>query len=128
MMSIDELQNDSRLMTAWERHRFFVLVAAVILIALFLVSVALGLYNSSGAAQVDLSRPGFQDVRAKAERDTGSSSFPATGQLDQASLDTFRKLYKDRAQKVTAADSYDAAGLSEDALQLMTTAPASSAP
>lgn len=119
-MKVDDLRNDAADMTHWERHKFLVLVASVILVSFFLVSVALSLYNSSGAAQLDLSRPGYQDVRDQARRDTATKSFPATGDLDKESLDEFSKLYNDRAAKVTSVDSFDATALSPDSLQLIT--------
>lgn len=120
MMSIEELRKDTAAMTRWERHRFFLMVAGVIAIALFLVSVALSLYNSSGAAQLDLSRPGYQAVRNQAKRDSSTASFSSTGALDQASLDQFSKLYGEQSGKVTSVDSFDAAALGEDALQMLT--------
>ena len=49
-MGIDELRHEAIAMTKWQQHKFFVLVAGVILLSAFLVSVALSLYNSSGAA------------------------------------------------------------------------------
>lgn len=119
-MSIEELRKDTAAMTRWERHRFFLMVAGVIAIALFLVSVALSLYNSSGAAQLDLSRPGYQAVRNQAKRDSSTASFSSTGALDQASLDQFSKLYGEQSGKVTSVDSFDAAALGEDALQMLT--------
>lgn len=120
MMSIDELRRDTAAMTAWEKHRFFLLIAGVIAIAMFLVSVALSLYNSSGAAQLDLSRPGYQAVRNQAKRDTSTASFSSTGELDKAALDQFSKLYGEQSGKVTSVDSFDEAALSQDSLQLLT--------
>ena len=120
MMSIDELRRDTAAMTAWERHRFFLLIAGVIALAMFLVSVALSLYNSSGAAQLDLSRPGYQAVRNQAKRDTSTASFSSTGELDKAALDQFSKLYGEQSGKVTSVDSFDEAALSQDSLQLLT--------
>lgn len=119
-MSIDELRHDAAVMTRWEQHRFLALIAGVILIALFLVSVALSLYNSSGAAQLDLSRPGYQDVRDLAKRDTTSKSFPSSGVLDKEALDLFSKLYGEQSAKVISADSFDASAISEESLQLLT--------
>lgn len=118
MTSIEELRRDAAIMNHWEKHRFLALIAAVILISLFLVSVALSLYNSSGAAQLDLSRPGYQDVRDQAKRDTTSKSFPATGSLDKEALDLFTKLYGEQSAKVSSSDSFDASALSADSLQL----------
>ena len=120
MTGIDELRRDTAAMTTWERHRFLLLVAGVIAVALFLVSVALNLYNSSGAAQLDLSRPGYQAVRNQAKRDTVTTSFSSTGTLDKDSLDQFSTLYDEQAGKVTSVNSFDAAALGEDSLQLLT--------
>jgi hypothetical protein len=119
MMSIEELRRDTAAMTGWEKHRFFLLIAGVIAIAIFLVSVALSLYNSSGAAQLDLSRPGYQAVRNQANRDTSTASFSSTGELDKAALDQFSKLYGEQSGKVTSVDSFDEAALSPDSLQLL---------
>lgn len=118
-MSIDELRSEAAVMTHWERHRFFGLIVSVIVVAVFLVSVALSLYNNSGAAQLDLSRPGYQDVRAQAKRDTTTAAFPATGTLDKAAFEQFLKLYDSRATKVSSVDSFDEGALSEESLQLM---------
>ncbi len=118
-MSIDELRRDAAIMSRWEQHRFLALIGGVIIIALFLVSVALSLYNSSGAAQLDLSRPGYQNVRDQAKRDTTSKSFPANGALDKEALDLFSKLYAEQSAKVISADSYDASAISEESLQLL---------
>lgn len=118
-MGIDELKNDALAMTKWQQHRFFTLIVAVILVSLFLVSVALSLYNSSGAAQLDLSRPGYQDVREQAKRDTTTKAFPSTGALDKSALDSFTKMYKEQTAKVTSVDNFDSVALSEESLRLL---------
>lgn len=106
-------------LTKWQQHRFLVMIAGVITIACFLVSVALGLYNSSGASQVDLSRPEYAAIRSQATQDTNDKSFDATGTLDAAAFKEFQDMYNARAAKVVGVDSFDAAALSEDSLQLM---------
>ena len=120
-MGIDELRHEAIAMTKWQQHKFFVLVAGVILLSAFLVSVALSLYNSSGAAQLDLSRPGYQEVRQQATRDKTTKTFASTGVLDKTALDDFSKLYGEQSAKVTEADGFDAAALSEESLQLFGT-------
>ena len=117
-MGVDDLKNEAIAMSRWEKHRFLLLIASVITIAVFLVSIAMNLYNSSGAAQLDLSRPGYQDVRNKAARDTTTTSFPSSGALNKDAMNSFKKLYSDNTGKVTSVDSFDAAALSEDSLQV----------
>lgn len=125
---MNELEvREEQLLTAWQQHRFLVMIAAAIMIACFLVSVALGLYNSSGAAQVDLSRPEYEAIRSQAAQDDTDKSFSATGTLDEKAFKEFQAMYDKRAAKVTGIDSFDAAALGEESLQLLvspTTTPA----
>ena len=121
-MGIDELRQEAIAMTKWQQHKFFVLVAGVILLSTFLVSVSLSLYNSSGAAQLDLSRPGYQEVRKQATPDNTTKTFPSTGALDKKALDSFTTLYSEQSAKVTSAQGFDAAALSEESLRLLGTA------
>lgn len=118
-MSIDELRSEAFTMTAWQRHRFLVLIAGVIAVSCVMVAVALHLYNTSGAAQVDLSRPGYQDVRSEASRDkVPDSSFPSTGDLDAAAFKQFNEMYDKHAGRVIGVDSFDERALTDESLQI----------
>jgi hypothetical protein len=102
----------------WARHRFMALVALTILISLFLVSVALALYASSGAAQLDLSRPGYQSVRNQAGKTTSFDSFPSSGPLNKEAIDKFRNLYTQQAERATNVDSFGGSAMSEQTLSI----------
>jgi hypothetical protein len=117
-MSEARTQDDEGL-TSWQQHRFLVMIAGAIMAACFLVSVALGLYNSSGASQVDLSRPEYEAIRAQAAKADNDKSFSATGTLDENALKSFDELYTERAAKVVGVDSFDDAALSDESLQLL---------
>lgn len=104
--------------TWWQQHRFFGLVGVAVVIALILVGVALALYHYSGAAQLDLSRPGYQDVRKNVEREDNISAYPATGEFDKAAFEQFISLYDQRAGKVLTDAAYDPVALSDESLQL----------
>ncbi len=114
----DELIADARVLSRWERHKFMVLVGLTIIISLFLVMVSLRLYGSSGAAQLDLSRPGYQSVREQASRPVDFTSFPSTGPLNKEALDKFRILYDEQVKEATAVDSYGGDVMSDTALGL----------
>lgn len=127
-MTIDELKQDAKRMTHWQQHKFFVLISGVVIVSLFLVSVALSLYNNSGAAQLDLSRPGYQDIRDQAKRDKTAQDFPATGPLDKEALDTFASIYESRVKKITSVDSFGTEALSNESLRLFAEDPSADAP
>lgn len=122
-MKIDELQQEAKSLAAWDRHRFLWLVGGVIIVAIFMVGVALSLYHSSGAAQLDLSRPGYRTVRKEAgQKQARTVTYPSSGQFDEKALAEFRSLYQDRVNRITATRSFEASAISDDALQLYETA------
>lgn len=100
----------------WREHKFLLLVGATIIMALMLVGVAMGMYASSGAAQLDLSRPNYQEVREQANRDERLMAFPATGDITKESLEQFRALYEPQAKRVIDFESFGGDPLSEQAL------------
>lgn len=117
-MSEDTQTTTDNSFDRWSRHRFMALVAITICIALFLVGVSLALYGSSGAAQLDLSRPGYQSVREQGGKSTTFDGFPATGTLNKQTVDEFRKLYDQQAEKATNVDSFSGNAMSEQTLSI----------
>lgn len=102
----------------FEQHKFLLLIGMTIVISLFLVAVALALYASSGAAQLDLSRPGYKSVREQVVRSDTFKGFPATGPINSDTLDQFRALYDDQSKKATNVDSFSAGAMSDQSLSI----------
>lgn len=101
-------------------HQFFIMISMVILVSLFLVYVALSLYQSSGTLQLDLSRPGYDSARQEAIKDTEVfKGFSADGKIDDKALNEFDKLYKQKAAEalIDIAD-FSGDALSDSALAL----------
>lgn len=82
------------------RYALVYLIAGSIYVALTLVVISMWLYNRSGAVQLDLSRPGHQDVRAKVEQPQNVDSFGSTGELTTEALDTFDGLYSEQIKRI----------------------------
>lgn len=117
-MTADELKKDAvEEFTAWQRHRFFGLIAGVLMISMMLVAISLSLYNSSGAAQVDLSLPGYQAIQKQASQDRTTDAFEASGALDTAAFDLYDTLYSKHLKRIGSED-YDSSPLGDDSLQL----------
>ncbi len=115
-MSEEELIAEAEHLNAWQRHKFMVLVGLTIALSLVLVSVSLWLYNTSGAAQLDLSRPGYQSVRDQVGQDTDFEGYASSGVIDEAALDEFRKLYDEQLERATAVESFGGSVMSNEAL------------
>ena len=105
-MTEEDLLKDAKHLSAWQQHKFMVLVGATIIISLLLVILSLHLYRSSGAAQLDLSRPGYESVRGQVSNNNDFTGFPSTGPLDKSATDTFRTLYDEQLKKATALNSF----------------------
>lgn len=112
----EQLLAEAHSLGRWQRHKFMVLVGLTIVVSCFLVWIALGLYNSSGAAQLDLSRPGYKSIRAQASHDDSFTGYPSTGDMNKAALDQFRTLYTKQAEQATTVDSFGGDAMSDQAL------------
>jgi len=101
----------------WSQHRFLILIGASIVVALILVGISMALYTSSGAAQLDLSRPGYQAVTGQADNTSSDfASYPSSGKLDTTAINDFRTLYSTQANSAKAVDAFGGDPLDPDAL------------
>ena len=123
MAALPEIHMDERIRSRLSRSRFYVMIGSVVLITSILVLIAMGLYNSSGAAQLDLSGPGYKDVQKKIRDEKDPVSFPADGTLDKAAFDTFKKMYAERQNAIKAINGYDPAAVNNDSINLVPTEP-----
>ena len=117
-MSEEDLVAEAHHLEGWEKHRFLLMVGASIVIALLLVAVSMKLYESSGAAQLDLSRPGYEHVSEKVSQPEVFKGFPATGEINQEALATFRSMYEKRAIQATNVDGFGGDVMSDAALSI----------
>lgn len=98
------------------KNRLVLFVATSVIIALVLVGISMVLYVSSGAIQLDASRPGVKSVTDQVDQSDSFKGFPATGNVDKKTLDQFRKLYDEQVKGVTASDAFNARVLGDEAL------------
>lgn len=117
-MTEEQIVAEAEKLSIWQRHKFMMLVVGTILIALGLVIISMRLYVSSGAIQLDLSRPGYmeglEDEDIATVRDF--EDFPSSGEITKESLDEFRVLYDERLEEATVVDSFGGDVMSDEAL------------
>lgn len=101
-------------------HQFLTMIVLVIITSLFLVYVALSLYQSSGSLQLDLSRPGYANARKEATKDTEVfKGFSADGDITKDSLNEFSELYNEKAaEALIDIDAFSGDALSDQTLTL----------
>lgn len=115
---LDELKSTAQRDPVRSQFRIPLLVAGAVVISLILVAVALRLYYGGIAAQLDLSRPGYQSVREQAGKDVDIDRFSATGGLSSEVFDSFDGQYAEQVKSITKLNAFDGSALTDAALGL----------
>ncbi len=108
-----ELEN----LSFWQQHRFLLLIASAIVIAAILVSISLLIYKISGAAQLDLSRPGYIGVSSQTVNNDQVVDYPVIGPVDKKSVNQFKQLYDQQTQSISSVDAFGGDPLNPDTLE-----------
>lgn len=99
------------------RRRLIATLTAVILLAFLLVAISMVIYYSSGASQLDLSRPEYKSVRSQIDTDTKTTNlFDAQGPIDEVVLDDFLARYKEKSDRVLEANAFSNEVLNDEQL------------
>lgn len=103
----------------WNQHRYLLLILLSIIIAVVLVGVSMGLYYSSGAQQLDMSRPGYESVASQVKDETKAfGAYSASGDITKESIEIFRKLFDEQSKYATSVDAFSGDPLDPVALGL----------
>lgn len=104
--------------TRLSRHRFLAMIIGAVLIAGMLTALGLSLYNSTGTAQLDLSRPSYSAVRSQAKPAEKIESFSNLGPINDSALSQFRKLYSEQLNQMNSVDAFGGDALSDSSLKI----------
>lgn len=102
----------------WDKHRLSLLLIIAVIVAIALTTVSVIIYSVSGAAQLDLSRPGYKSVSSQVEKDSGVSDYSSIGNLDEKTIKEFVELYDEQSERVKAVDAFNGDPLNPEILQL----------
>jgi hypothetical protein len=100
----------------WYQKEIVLFVGGSIVIAFLLVVIAMALYTSSGASQLDASRPGLKSVQSKIDQSDSFQAFSSDGQVTNDTLNQFKALYQKQVKSVSNAADFDSAALGDQAL------------
>lgn len=100
-----------------DRHSFLIFITSSIFISSVIVVISMAMYNGSGAAQLDLSRPGYVSVRSQVTADESEYKvFSSTGPMNKVVINDFKSTYDKQAQKIKSIDAFGGDPLSPEAL------------
>lgn len=100
-------------------QKLAILIVGSVLLSLTFVCISMWLYSATGAEQVDLSRPGFKDVRGQSfqrNEDEDSLEYSNTGPINKESLDEFEKKFDKAVKDATSVESFASDVLSDKSL------------
>lgn len=112
---------DAHELTFWDRHRFSLLLIMTVIIAIILTVVSMTLYNISGTAQLDLSRPGYQSVSNQVDTTTRIDTYSSSGSVTKETIQEFMKLYDEQAKKAKGVDAFNGDPLNPEVIVPQTT-------
>ncbi len=104
-------------LTFWQRHRLTLLLVLTLVVAVFLTCVSVAIYNISGAAQIDLSRPGYRDVSDKVYRTYKIDTYSSSGSVNKETIKEFIDLYDKQAEKAKKVDAFNGDPLNPEVLE-----------
>lgn len=103
------------------QFKLAIMVFVAIAIALLLTVISVNTYIKSGVANLDLSRPGYEQAREQIRPSKGRSNFSANGPVDEKSLREFKKLYQAEMKQLIGGSSFSDSSLEDEQLRLVPT-------
>lgn len=110
--------NWAHLGEVFQRHRLVYAIAGAIGIGLLLTVVSMSLYVSSGASQLDLSRPGYERARTQVDESKDDGRFESNGPMNADVIDEFQGYYTKHRTKLNGSDKFDSAIIDDTQLRL----------
>ena len=108
--------NSDRVKRFVARHRLPFAIFLVIVIALLMTAISMSLYISSGTSSLDLSRPGYKQVREQVVVQS-SESFDSNGPMDQTTVTTFKKMFDSQKKSLENLGDFNDTSLDDTSLQ-----------
>lgn len=114
--SILPVKQPSTELSFWDRHRLSLLLILTVIIAISMTVISVVIYNSTGAAQLDLSRPGYRSVSSEVETTDRIDTYSASGPVNKETINEFIKQYDEQASKAKAVDAFNGDPLNPEIL------------
>lgn len=115
-----KVNDDENRLSFWDRHRLSLLLVLTVLIAIVMTVISVIIYNVSGAAQLDLSRPGVRSVSSQVEKSDDIDTYSSSGTINKESIQEFMRLYDTQANKAKAVDAFKGDPLNPEVLEFGT--------
>ncbi|MDR1196742.1 MAG: hypothetical protein LBL08_00485 [Candidatus Nomurabacteria bacterium] len=109
---------NQRLLEIVRNNRFAFMIGGVSLVTLVLTIISTTIYVSSGAINIDLSRPGYETVRDDTENEAPVNEFSPSGPIDKETVEDFNQRLSQIQSETAKMNNFSADALSDEALNL----------
>lgn len=103
---------------------FLLAIIGVIILTLALTITSVAIYVSSGVSSIDLSRPGYEQVRKQLINSDTNATFSSDGPINPKTLQEFNKLYDERAKELQVLGTYNESAIDDTNLGIAAPQPA----
>ena len=100
------------------RYQFAVMVTLAVLLAVVMTSVSILVYTSSGAINIDLSRPGYEKAREETSASEPTTQFQPSGPMDQNAINDFNNRLESLQTDINNMNDFSADVMSDEALDI----------
>jgi hypothetical protein len=98
------------------RYQFAAMIVAAVLLTALMTTISIGVYVSSGAINIDLSRPGYEKIRAETSSEVSESQFLSSGPIDRAAVDDFNARLEALQTELSSMNNFSNDVISDEAL------------
>jgi hypothetical protein len=95
------------------QHQLACFITVALFIAAVMTLISLWLYLSSGAMRLDLSRPGYEEVRQKVVDNDSQQTFLPSGPLTQETAKDFQALLDEQQNQLKVMGDFNDQALSD---------------
>ena len=79
--------------------------------------ISIVIYNLSGSAQLDLSRPGYRSVSSQVVREDKTGEFGTTGAVSRSVIEEFIDLFDENGDRAKSVDAFSGDPLNPETLE-----------
>jgi hypothetical protein len=103
----------TRIANFFRRTKIALALVFAIVLAIVMTVISVTIYINSGVSTLDLSRPGYENVRQQIGESGPVTTFDSTGPLTPEVVDEFLKLYSADTERLEKTNDFSDANLDE---------------
>lgn len=104
-------------------HKFLLALCVAVVVALTMTVISVVMYVTSGVSSIDLSRPGFEQVRKDLKESDATPTFDPTGPLNSAVVDQFIQTFNGQSTETRSFGGFNDTAIDDGSIGLTPTDP-----